>query len=80
MTFFSSWAAGSAAARIGMSGAADDGAGRVFVVVWVTEVVVDVVIIDPIGGLALSLAVSSKNLELFLPQYLHPAWSLEWQV
>ncbi|GER25063.1 HOPM interactor 7 [Striga asiatica] len=59
MVFAESWAASSAAARVRMVGAAEDGACQVIVGVGISEIVVDIVVVNPLEGLALTLAVAT---------------------
>lgn len=58
-TFLGSWPASSAATRIGMLGAAENGARQILVGVGIAEIVVNIVIVNPVGGLALALAVAA---------------------
>ncbi|GER25057.1 copper amine oxidase 1, partial [Striga asiatica] len=45
--------------KASMVGAAEDGACQVIIGVGISEIVVDIVVVNPVGGLALALAVAS---------------------
>lgn len=76
-----SWAAGAAAAGIReLLAVTEDGPRQIRVRVGVAEIVVGVVVVDPLKLLALAGAVSSQYLQLRFPHSLQAAWSLGRQV
>lgn len=74
-------AAGPAPARVREPlAAAEDGTLVGRVLVRVTQVVVDIVVVDALEWLALAVPVAAQRLQVLLPQILEPLGRVRWQV